>query len=696
MDGMSDIRNEIEQRLGVFARQGAKDTFADASVFASFLRLLDYAGTAIAKNDYAAAQNWYSQATKMITAHPDLNRVGSSTRDRWLDIGERIKKARQHSRPGAKAAMAEQTEFRPGQSVTVLQGNKIVKGVIVKKITGLDGGDYMVELPDPLTRGRMMPQRVSPQRIRASRPGAKAAMGILDRISRGLSAATAKPVDPTTPQYLSGLTAAKKAAEEAKSNYEYMADLNDARFKQLDNYVKVTSNMITKMNSSADIQRLIAGLKAAVAARVFVQSSMKTPFSRLGDKTEFASQSRQLYTGWKKQIEKAVKGCERLHDVASEFEWDLKAMQSGAKKQKKNDKANQFAALIKELNSLLHDLDDVYMDASGLGMEYEQSFDDMKADAVKSEDVIRKTAILAAKFDAIKRKSSEVKKMNSSRIAASRPGAKATFQNDADIVMREARQMHNRWKPIAERDQNKPNAGTRGGVEGYASSAIHFLENHIRDLKKYSKRADKQEAETAKAGLKEVTAMLKFWQAMYDKVTASRLGVKSIHAASFQIGDKVAVMSGQHMDAYGRILTINGSRAVVASAEGNIPASLSDLKLVQRGTADDLKKAGFMSRPGAKAKMALSDACWQGYEAVGTKEQDGKTVPNCVPKATAAKPDDKTECADCETEQDKAGLKLMEKADKAVSDKIRTLIKEGKPQDQAVAIALDMKRRGEL
>ena len=49
-----------------------------------------------------------------------------------------------------------------------------------------------------------------------------------------------------------------------------------------------------------------------------------------------------------------------------------------------------------------------------------------------------------------------------------------------------------------------------------------------------------------------------------------------------------------------------------------------------------------------------------------------------------------------ETEQDKAGLKLMEKADKAVSDKIRTLIKEGKPQDQAVAIALDMKRRGEI
>jgi hypothetical protein len=96
------------------------------------------------------------------------------------------------------------------------------------------------------------------------------------------------------------------------------------------------------------------------------------------------------------------------------------------------------------------------------------------------------------------------------------------------------------------------------------------------------------------------------------------------------------------------------------------------------------------SRPGAKVANALSDACWSGYEAVGTKEQDGKTVPNCVPKATAAKPEVE------ETEEQKAGLKIMSATDQAVSDKIRTLIKEGKPQDQAVAIALDMKRRGEL
>jgi hypothetical protein len=92
----------------------------------------------------------------------------------------------------------------------------------------------------------------------------------------------------------------------------------------------------------------------------------------------------------------------------------------------------------------------------------------------------------------------------------------------------------------------------------------------------------------------------------------------------------------------------------------------------------DLKRS--FSRPGAKARHALTDACWQGYEAVGTKQQDGKTVPNCVPKA-------------------KNGIREGEKvsaSDDAVARKIRKLMDEGKPQDQAVAIALDLERKGEL
>lgn len=33
----------------------------------------------------------------------------------------------------------------------------------------------------------------------------------------------------------------------------------------------------------------------------------------------------------------------------------------------------------------------------------------------------------------------------------------------------------------------------------------------------------------------------------------------------------------------------------------------------------------------SKDKMGLEDACWEGYEAIGTKIVDGKEVPNCVP-----------------------------------------------------------------
>lgn len=28
----------------------------------------------------------------------------------------------------------------------------------------------------------------------------------------------------------------------------------------------------------------------------------------------------------------------------------------------------------------------------------------------------------------------------------------------------------------------------------------------------------------------------------------------------------------------------------------------------------------------------LKKSCWKGYVAIGTKEMNGKTVPNCVPK----------------------------------------------------------------
>lgn len=39
--------------------------------------------------------------------------------------------------------------------------------------------------------------------------------------------------------------------------------------------------------------------------------------------------------------------------------------------------------------------------------------------------------------------------------------------------------------------------------------------------------------------------------------------------------------------------------------------------------------------PGQEVEEDLKGACWKGYEAIGTKKKNGRTVPNCVPKESA-------------------------------------------------------------
>lgn len=48
------------------------------------------------------------------------------------------------------------------------------------------------------------------------------------------------------------------------------------------------------------------------------------------------------------------------------------------------------------------------------------------------------------------------------------------------------------------------------------------------------------------------------------------------------------------------------------------------------------KKAPSKKKPYGPKKASdqkqMKGACWKNYEAVGTKEKNGKRVPNCVPK----------------------------------------------------------------
>ena len=56
---------------------------------------------------------------------------------------------------------------------------------------------------------------------------------------------------------------------------------------------------------------------------------------------------------------------------------------------------------------------------------------------------------------------------------------------------------------------------------------------------------------------------------------------------------------------------------------GDLPRSKEEyMKVDESECGDEVEE---------EKKMKGKDPCWDGYEMAGTKEKDGKTVPNCIP-----------------------------------------------------------------
>ena len=162
------------------------------------------------------------------------------------------------------------------------------------------------------------------------------------------------------------------------------------------------------------------------------------------------------------------------------------------------------------------------------------------------------------------------------------------------------------------------------------------------------------------------------------KQIAARLGVVARFGDVGSDDNRIRYLLGEAESAIAHVGS-GGGRKIAAELVERAES------LVQAKTPAELRNRikrikAMMSPSGAKSRMGLEQACWEGYEAVGTKKKDGKTVPNCVPKDKNAV---------------REGAKVSAGED-AVSRKIALLMREGYPQDEAVAIALDMERRGEL
>ena len=65
-------------------------------------------------------------------------------------------------------------------------------------------------------------------------------------------------------------------------------------------------------------------------------------------------------------------------------------------------------------------------------------------------------------------------------------------------------------------------------------------------------------------------------------------------------------------------------------------------------------------------KKSLKKACWDGYEAIGMKNKDGRKVPNCVP----IKESKEDMACNKPTRSSKAGKKMMVKACEGGKEKL--------------------------
>ena len=143
--------------------------------------------------------------------------------------------------------------------------------------------------------------------VACDRPGAKAKMGLLDRLGAAASALAGPGKDPTTQEYKTSVAEAKKAAIDEVKNYAFMVKQNDQKLAALDAYVKSTSKAIATLNSAPEILRLTDGLRQAVKARSVLLQTLKMPFGR---KARFAAT-----TAFELEVDRLLEKKDKISDA---------------------------------------------------------------------------------------------------------------------------------------------------------------------------------------------------------------------------------------------------------------------------------------------------------------------------------------------------------------------------------------------
>ena len=97
-----------------------------------------------------------------------------------------------------------------------------------------------------------------------------------------------------------------------------------------------------------------------------------------------------------------------------------------------------------------------------------------------------------------------------------------------------------------------------------------------------------------------------------------------------QIGDKFAVVATDT----GKVAGTHPSKKKAQAQLAALYANVEDVKKCMTCGCDDLGNDHHYISDTEKCSSCIDKGqgpCWEGYEYAGTKDQDGKTVPNCIP-----------------------------------------------------------------
>jgi polyhydroxyalkanoate synthesis regulator phasin len=500
-----------------------------------------------------------------------------------------------------------------------------------------------------------------------ARPSAKSKMGFFDGLGSRLKTAVgviAGPQKTKRPEaYQESVEKAKEACDSAAKGYKFILDQHIEQLKKLSQYVNKMNRAAQTLNSAPDIAQIAGKINGAQQTVNALRLSTRLPFSRSGSKSIFEGDNCGTGAG----------GFKPGNTCGAE---DGKAGGgSDAKKKKKPKLPRSLTGKPKKARKPSREILKQWESAAEAAVDSSWEISDILS-KVDNELQVRtdsKAMALKSEINSIEEQLNDLQSDLTAATSDIDPGFGSDSVDDviaAGEIIKNAPALLRQLEGKIRRIQHEGKKSRRKAEMPVADKVATNIYNNLEQAARVDRQIEKAlEGLKGRRGRGVDAARRELKQLAQDLKSSRQRNISDVDT------DEMVQKAGATAKENRQRITQIGKQ--VADAARRAAESASAPKAKRKSKAKTSESSTTM--------MSRLEVIANRYSARSRK------VKNCN---VDSKP--LSYGKGCETEQDKAGLKLMEKADKAVSDKIRTLIKEGKPQDQAVAIALDMKRRGEL